>query len=463
MAFAYKGRYLSVVYRKIKIWGHLSVSFPFNRIAFSAVLALGFSASVSHAQSLQEELRGLAENHPQVTAANKTALSTGKEVNKAIANFMPTIVFTGDRGMENIKSDSVRGDIDWRRTVGTVTVTQNLFDGFSRSTTLRSARINKEIQTETVETTRQTVLAEAITAYIEVLKQSRMVELATENEQNIKRQAELEDERVRRGSGITTDVLEAKKQLQVAKERRVAFEGELQNAVSRYTQVFNRPPNVGAMSDPNPPLDLIPGDMESAIEAAVRGSTIIATGDLQVELQRELRKGVEAEYYPTVDLVGKASYESWKSTTADTQREYSLLLQATWNLFTGLSTKHSIEQSAFNYSAAQDSRTHFTRKIIELTRISWQNLLTARERMALLENAVNIAGEVFDSRQKLRDAGKETVINVLAAKNDLHDARLNYTAASYDAQLAIYQLLFAMGKLNDETLGLVEPSNKQSG
>ena len=92
-----------------------------------------------------------------------------------------------------------------------------------------------------------------------------------------------------------------------------------------------------------------------------------------------------------------------------------------------------------------------------------QNLLTARERMGLLENAVNIAGEVFDSRQKLRDAGKETVINVLQAKNDLHDARLNYTAASYDAQLSIYQLLFAMGRLNNETLGLVEPSQKKSG
>jgi len=439
------------------------VSFPFSRIAVGAALAVCLSATSSHAQSLQEELRGLAEQHPQVTAAEKTSLSSGKDVDKAISAYMPTVVFTGDRGMENIKSGTARGDVDWRRAVGTLTVTQNVFDGFARNSALRSSRVSKEIQKETVETTRQTVLAEAITAYIEVLKQSRMVELANENEQNIKRQAELEDERVKRGSGITTDVLEAKKQLQVAKERRVAFEGELYNAISRYSQVFNRAPNVAAMRDPNPPLDLIPGDLESAIDAAVKGSTIVATGELQVELQRELRKGVEAEYYPTVDLVGKASYDFWKATTNDAQREYSLLLQATWNLFTGGSTKHGIEQSAFNYSAAQDTRTHFTRKIIELTRISWQNLLTSRERMALLENAVNIAGEVFDSRQTLRDAGKETVINVLQAKNDLHDARLNYTAASYDAQLAIYQLLFAMGKLNNDTLGLSEPTQKTSG
>lgn len=434
------------------------MSFPFRRIALGAVIATGFGAQNLQAQTLQEELMGLTDNHPQISSARKTALSTGKEIDKAMSSFMPTVVFTGDRGMENLKSDTVRGDIDWRRTAGTITVTQNLFDGFARESTLRSSRLNSEIQTETVESVRQTVLAEAITAYIEVLKQNRMVELARENEQTIKRQAELEDERVKRGSGITTDVLEAKRQLQVAKERRVAYEGELQNAVSRYYQVFNRAPNIGAMSDPNPPLDLLPEDLESAIRAAIKSSFYVRSGNLQVELQRELREGVEAEYYPTIDLVGKASYEAWKTTTEDTQREYSLLLQATWNLFTGLSTGHSLEQSAFNYAAAQDTRTHYTRKVIELTRISWQNLLTARERMELLENAVNIAGEVFDSRQKLREAGKETVINVLQAKNDLHNARLNYTAASYDAQLSVYQLLFAMGKLTDESLGLISPT-----
>ena len=154
------------------------MSFPFRRIALGVAIAAGIGAQNLQAQTLQEELMGLADNHPQISSARKTALSTGKEINKAISSFMPTIVFTGDRGMENLKSDSVRGDIDWRRTVGTITVTQNLFDGFARESTLRSSRINSEIQTETVESVRQTVLAEAITAYIEVLKQNRLVELA---------------------------------------------------------------------------------------------------------------------------------------------------------------------------------------------------------------------------------------------------------------------------------------------
>ena len=87
-------------------------------------------------------------------------------------------------------------------------------------------------------------------------------------------------------------------------------------------------------------------------------------------------------------------------------------------------------------------------------KLSWQSLLTARNRLDLLENAVNIATEVFISRKKLREAGKETVINVLDAENEVSNAQINYTAASYDERLSIYQLLLSMGRLNPALLNL---------
>ena len=52
-------------------------------------------------------------------------------------------------------------------------------------------------------------------------------------------------------------------------------------------------------------------------------------------------------------------------------------------------------------------------------RLAWDQLDTARKRVDLLRNAVNIAIEVHDLRKKLREAGKETVINVLDAENEV--------------------------------------------
>ena len=103
---------------------------------------------------------------------------------------------------------------------------------------------------------------------------------------------------------------------------------------------------------------------------------------------------------------------------------------------------------------AKDNQRFVMRKVVEQARLSWQALLTVRQRLELLENAVNIATEVFESRKTLREAGKETVINVLDAEGEIFNAQINFAAASYDERVAIYQLLLAMGRLNAQYLNL---------
>ena len=46
------------------------------------------------------------------------------------------------------------------------------------------------------------------------------------------------------------------------------------------------------------------------------------------------------------------------------------------------------------------------------------------------------------------------MINVLDAENEVNNTQINYTSASYDERLSVYQLLLAMGLLNPEGLKL---------
>jgi adhesin transport system outer membrane protein len=124
------------------------------------------------------------------------------------------------------------------------------------------------------------------------------------------------------------------------------------------------------------------------------------------------------------------------------------------NLFNGFSTEAGISQTNFDYRASQDSHLFVTRQIIQQPRLAWQALVTARQRVALLENAVNIASEIFTARRKLREAGKETILNMLDAENEVINAQINYTSATFDERIAIYQLMLAMGRLNAAYLNL---------
>jgi len=163
-----------------------------------------------------------------------------------------------------------------------------------------------------------------------------------------------------------------------------------------------------------------------------------------------------AELYPTLDIESQYNFEKHAGAVLGVKRDYSVFVRASWNIFTGFSTRNLMSQASFNLGATKDTHDFTSRKVIEQTRLAWRALLTARQRLGLLENAVNIASEVFSSRQKLRAAGKETVINVLDAENEVNNAQINFTSASYDERLAVYQLLLAMGYLNPVGLNLYE-------
>lgn len=425
------------------------------------VLTLAFlsSGATAHAFTLEEELARLIEDHPQIKQGEKQAESAAKEIDKARSTFYPVVNLTADTGPEVISDPTTRAADPTKpfarnANTATLTATQNLFNGYASTHQVEIAQINREVAAYTLEGTRQNTLFEGVKSYVDVLRQMRLVELSRANEQTIQAQLNLEDERVQRGSGIAVDVLQAKSRLQLSKERRVNFEGTLEDAVSRYIQVFQRAPELAEMMDPLPPVDQLPSEVDTAIAIALEENPAIAGAASTIEAAGKKRELAGSDYFPLLDLIGRGNYEKNVGGQLGTQRDYSVKLRSSWNLYTGNSSAAALSQTAFDYGATKDNLVFVGRKIEEQVRLSWQALITVRKRIELLENAVNIASEVFTARQQLREAGKETVLNVLDAESEVFNAQINFTSASYDERVAVYQLLLSMGRLNPVYLRL---------
>jgi len=427
-----------------------------------ALLALAFAAGTAPAgaMNLESELAIPLKEHPQIQADMQEVNSSNEEIRKSFSGYLPSVTLNADAGPEHIDSPTTRArnldpdEFTRTRNVAGVTVTQNLFRGFGTVSAVKTARLNASIAEINLNATTQNTLFEGIGAYIDVLRQQELVRLAVRNEETIQKQLNLEEERVQRGSGVAVDVLQAKSRLQIAKERRVTFEGAKIDADTRYEPVFGHAVGGEPLTDPLVPVDLVPATLDAAVTQALNENPAINNSQTTIEVARVQKKAARADLYPSVDIVGAANYEKHKNAIVGTRRDYSVLLKATWNIFSGFSTKAGMNQAAHNYHASKDRHEFVSRKIVEQTRLAWQAMLTARERVALLENAVNIATEVFTSRKKLREAGKETVINVLDAENEIYNAQINLTSARFDHKLAVYQLLLAMGRLDTERLGL---------
>ena len=443
-------------------------------IAFTAAL-LGTTSifaiqGPAAAQSLEEEVVQLLGSHPQIRVARQNVASSEEGVNAALAEYLPRVSAFGDFGYERIDSPGRRtGEPDQgpfttgqsRQT--SLTLTQTVFNGFLNDANNANANLAKQSAEISLEEAEQGVLFEGVTIYLEVLRNIRLIQLATENTATIQRQFELEDERVRRGAGITLDVLESKKRLQTAKERIVAFDGALRDSRSRFNQVFGHEASTADMVMPTPPLGLVPENVDTAIASALAGHPAIRNADKRVDIAQEQRTIAKAAFYPTIDIVAEWSYEDDLASTRGTRRDYTAKVQANWDLFNGFATQAGVARASHDYLSSIDSGNFVKRKINEETRLAWSGLDTARQRVTLLQNAVNIAAEVFSGRRKLREAGKETVINVLDSESQMFDARIQLVAAQHDARIAVYRLLAAMGQLNLDTvshLASIKPQQK---
>ncbi len=301
---------------------------------------------------------------------------------------------------------------------------------------------------------RQSVILEGTTGYLNVLRQSSLLAIAEQNERSIREQLNLEDERVRRGAGIAVDVLQAKSRLQFPLEQRATVRGALEDVRSRYLQVFGRVPLPTEMAIPRRRAD-IPDDLETAVSIGVTSNPQVRVAQRQIDIVATQRAAIKSEYQPRIDLVLEGSYEKDFNGVPDIRRDYSGRLRGTWTLFNGFSTQSRARQATYDSQARMEELAQIRRKTAESIRLAWYALMTAQERTELLENAVNIASEVYDSRRKLREAGRETIITVLDAESEVLAAQINYTSAQFDALIARYQLLRAMGQLE---IDIIDPA-----
>lgn len=413
-------------------------------------------AAPARAVTLEEMLSQLAGDHPAIRSEEERVNSADQRLRGTKAFFLPTVSLSSDYGYERIDSPTRRVSRgkpakELRESV-TLNLTQNVFDGFRKNFDRRGAGGDKAAAADNLENTEQSVLFQGASAYIDVLRQSELIQLVRENEARIQRQFELESTRAASGQGLASDVLLARQRLQQARERRVIFNGSLQDSFSRYRQLFGEMPNVASMETPLAPIDLLPRSLDDALKQARRGHPLISSTISQVDAARARQLAAQSDLFPRLDIVGRANFERDLNDTPGVRRDMSVLLQATWDLFTGFSIQSNIAATAFDHAAILSNLQSINLQIEEEVRFSWQALQTTCERRFLLENALSIALEVLDLRRTLQAAGRETSLRVLDAETEVTDAQINLTAAVFDEMTTVYRTVLSVGRLEVNTL-----------
>jgi len=425
------------------------------RMLLCSFLLLCAHSPPANAQPLRFLLQRVAQTHPAIVSQSELAAASEASVSEAKSGYLPRVGVSAGYGYQERDRTGglgINGKTDSSPLDANLSISQNLFEGFRTDGTVSSAESSMMAANWRLNSVRQQIFLQAITAYIQLVKQLHLVQLSQQNVMTLQNQVSLEEERMMAGTGIAVDVLLTKSRLQFANERYASYLGALRQSEASFTQLFGMAPDYRTMQLPSISPAVIPRQEAQAVQTALQRNPSLKEAELQTDAAQSERDVARAGYFPRLDVVASSDYQDAADDISGETSTNSIALRGSWELFSGFSDQSKEKRAIHNYQSSLASAEHTQRQVIESTKQAWQDLLTTQQRMAILQNAVQIAEQVYGARLRLRDIGSETAINVLDAENELFSAQINAVSAQYDSYISTFRLLQSMGMLELNSL-----------
>ena len=191
------------------------------------------------AQSLNDALGFTYQTNPTLAAFREELRSTNEQVPQALAGMRPTVEAQGS--IETLYQDSQPGGSDTINpaSVG-ISVTQPVYRGGRTEADLMSAENAIQATRARLVDTEQTVLLNAVTVYMDVVRAEAVLQLQINNEEVLARQLQATLDRFEVGEVTRTDVSQAEAALSGATATRIQAAGDLRSARAAYEEVIGQ-------------------------------------------------------------------------------------------------------------------------------------------------------------------------------------------------------------------------------
>ncbi|MFC1672628.1 TolC family protein [Pseudomonadota bacterium] len=415
------------------------------------------AASNANAGNLADDVAALMSSHDRVRAAQADLDAARSNADVARGAYYPTASVTANLGNENIETqnpDGARTNSSMAARELDLNLTQTVWDFGATSATVDGADLAVNQAEINLQQARSSILLNAVSAQLRLSSAARVLAYREQSEASIKRQTELENARVQRGSGFSTDVLQAKAQLAGAQAERVRAQGALQQAVNRYRAIFgDAPADLNGLEEVKLAAKILPDSEGEAVQMALEGNPQSKLTAITAKIAKtEIERTVASNYRPVFTASADQKYKRDVGGTMGDKNETLLKVEMTYNFNFGWTAANTLKASKSSHTAAT-SRAKDTRvQIEEQARNAWQNLQTARESASFLENQTNIAAEFLELARKERTLGQRSLIDVLSGETSFMNAQAAADRARTEVNIATLTLLNIMGQLDTSVL-----------
>ena len=432
--------------------------------AVGTLFAAALSTSPAWADTVQSALVDAYKGNPQLNVQRAIARQTDEQVPQALSGYRPHIGATATLGIQSLSTTQkitptppgapaqyfTNNGENLPYSVG-ITAVQNVFNGFQTANRTRAAESQVSAAQATLRNTEITVLLNALTAYMNVLRDQATVELYKRNVVVLKEELRETRDRFRVGDVTATDISQAESRLAGAETLLLTGEANYQASTAAYQQVIGHKP--GKLAPASPVDRFIPGTLEQALAiidqhpAVVTAMYAVDFADLQVKI-------AEGALMPQLNLQASAQ-KAW---------EPQLDIPQTSSLSAVAQLTMPIYQGGAEYSAVRQNKETIGQRLIELDQArrqvrqailqAWGQVAATKMQISSTQMTVKTAEQALNGVREEARIGERTTLDVLNAEQELVNARVQVVTAEHDRVVASYTLLAAIGRLLPEVLKL---------
>lgn len=402
-------------------------------------------------ESLQGALAKAYNNNSSLNSARAGVRVTDEGVAIAKSGYRPTI--SGNA------SGSYVSQAGTSLSTGSfgITINQTLFDGFRTKNGIKSAESQVFAARESLRNTEQNTLFDAVSAYMDVIRDRKIAALRKKNVAFLLEQVRSANARFEVGEGTRTDVAQADAGRAGAIAQLNAAEAQAKSSAAVYRQVIGDDPKdlkAGA-----PASKLLPKSLDAALAESAGNHPAIKASEFAVDATGFNVKVAEAALLPTLGVEAGISRSTDQFGGGDRVRDETanraaVGFQLNVPIYQGgrvsatvRQQKERLGQARIDVDVARDS-------VRAAVTSAWTQMEASRVAVSANKQVVAAAQLALDGVVEERKVGQRTTLDVLNAQSDVVTAQLNLVSAERDVVVASYAVLSATGRLTVSRLGL---------
>lgn len=446
--------------RRSEWTGRDLVRFLFFVVLLTAGLVAALPASL-RAESLNMALANAYQCNPRVDAERARLRATDEEVARAHSGYRPIITGNADFNYQ-VQRTRPGGTEESKPRGYSIDAVQPVFSGFRTFYGVKQSEAEVRAGRETLRSVEQEVLLQAVTAYMDVVRDQAILRLRESDVRFLTEELKATRDRFSVGEVTKTDTAQAEARRSAAVSALELARANLQTSRAVYERVTCQPP--GSVSDPGVRAKGLPGSIAEAINISVQESPVVVAALYREESARHAVDLIRGELLPTVQL--EASYSDRFPGGSSNGGLGGGLSEIETTTLTGRVNVPIYEGGEVYARVRQAKHLHVSRlqeieqartEVQESVVTAWSQYVAARAQLTSDQAQVSANQTALSGVREEERVGQRTLLDVLDAQRELLNSQVQVVTTHRNLVVSAYSVLSTVGRLNVLGLGVSDP------